>query len=161
MVVAYIAHPISGDIEGNIRKVKAILREINLTEPEVVPFAPYLVDLGVLDDSIPEERARGIKNDHEFFNRKFIDEIWLYGDRISSGMWEEIKLADKLAVKVVPKTQATQLDLLTQTLRLIIEKCPEAVIGGSVALHSVGLLDRLPSDMDIFFPERTSLEKKR
>lgn len=158
MKIAYIAHPISGDIKGNLDKIKNIVREINLTE-DVVPFAPYWLDCHALDDSIPEERARVIKNDHALFEKKFIDEVWLYGDRISHGMWEEIKLADKLGVVIVPKTPETQLELLTKTLSLLVDKCPEAVIGGSIALNVVGLLDRIPNDIDVFFPLGTSLEK--
>jgi hypothetical protein len=159
MKVVYICHAISGDVQGNLEKIKNIVREINLTEEDVVPFAPYWLDCHALDDSIPEERERGIKNDHELFNRGFIDELWLYGDKISAGMWAEIRLAQSKKIKVVCKTPETHRDQLTATLKLITDKCPEAVIGGSVALHSLGLLERFPKDIDIFFPESTSLTK--
>jgi hypothetical protein len=33
MIVAYICHPISGDIHGNLKKIVAIARKINLEEP--------------------------------------------------------------------------------------------------------------------------------
>lgn len=104
MKVIYIAHPISGDVKGNLEKIRLIARTINLTEPDVVPFAPYWFDCHVLDDNSPEERARGIKNDTEFFHRGTIDEVWLYGDRISNGMAEEIKLAESLSIPVIHKT---------------------------------------------------------
>lgn len=107
MKIVYIAHPISGDIAGNLEKIRQIVRGINITMDDVVPFAPYWLDCHALDDDSPEERARGIRNDHELFNRKFIDEIWLYGDKISRGMLEEIKLAHQLNILVVPKTEAT------------------------------------------------------
>ncbi len=111
MKIAYIAHPISGDIKGNIEKIKAIVREINLTEPDVVPFAPYIVDCESLNDDIPAERERGIKNDIELFNRKFIDEVRLYGAHISNGMKAEIKLAKALAIPVVNKTLISSQEL--------------------------------------------------
>ncbi|MFA5727403.1 MAG: hypothetical protein WC886_07180, partial [Saccharofermentanaceae bacterium] len=79
MKIVYIAHPISGDIEGNLQKIVKIGREINLSEPDVVPFAPYFFDCYCMNDYIPEERARGIKNDEALFRAKFIDEVWLYG----------------------------------------------------------------------------------
>ena len=63
MKIVYIAHPLSGDIEGNLSKVSDIIRYINLTEPDILPFAHYFVDCHALDDTIPEERERGIKND--------------------------------------------------------------------------------------------------
>lgn len=107
MKIVYIAHPISGDVAGNLQKIKEIAREITLKYPDVVAFAPYWFDCHFLDDNIPEERQRGIRNDREFFERKVIDEVWLYGDRISKGMREEIKLAQRLGIIVVPMTTGT------------------------------------------------------
>lgn len=108
MKVAYIAHPISGDIHGNLNKIKDIGRKINLEEPEVVPFAHYFFDCYALDDNVPEERDRGIKNDIALMRKGFIDEVRLYGDRISNGMLHEIKLAVEVGIPVVPMTDATK-----------------------------------------------------
>lgn len=102
MKIAYIAHPIGGDVENNLAKIRAIVREINLTEPDVVPFAPYYADCVSLDDSNPAERTRGIRNDMALFQRGVIDEVRLYGERISNGMSEEILLADSLKILVTP-----------------------------------------------------------
>lgn len=106
MKIVYIAHPIGGDVANNINKIYAIIREINLTNNDVVPFAHYLVDCECLDDDVPEERERGIKNDMELFSRKFIDELWLYGDRISNGMIAEIGVCEQLNIPVVFKSKA-------------------------------------------------------
>jgi hypothetical protein len=108
MKIVYIAHPISGDVKGNLEKIRLILREINLTEPDVLPFAHYWVDCHALDDTVLAERERGIKNDVELIKRDFIDEIWLYGDRISNGMNAEVMLAFRLHIPVVPKTPETK-----------------------------------------------------
>jgi hypothetical protein len=105
MKVVYIAHPISGDIENNLKKIIAIIREINITQKDVVPFAHYWVDCHALNDNIPEERKRGIDNDMELFNRKFIDELWLYGDRLSNGMLAEIKICKQLNIPIVFKSK--------------------------------------------------------
>lgn len=107
MKVAYIAHPISGDIKGNLLKVQKIGREINLNEPDVVPFAPYFFDCYALDDNVPEERARGIKNDIALLSSGVVTEVRLYGDRISNGMWHEVELAHKLGIQVRPRTPQT------------------------------------------------------
>ncbi len=107
MKVAYIAHPIGGDVLGNLEKIKAIGRKINMEEPEVIPFAHYFFDCYALDDNVPEERERGIKNDIALMKKGFIDEIRLYGDRISTGMSHEIDLAIELGIKVVPMTENT------------------------------------------------------
>lgn len=105
MKIVYIAHPIGGDVEGNLKKILAIVRQINLTEPDVVPFVPYFVDCHALNDGVPEERDRGIKNDREFFIRRVFDELRLYGDRISPGMSAEIDLAKEFGIAVVPMTE--------------------------------------------------------
>ena len=107
MKIAYIAHPISGDIAKNLKKIEAIGREINLNEPDVVPFAPYYFDCNTLNDDIESERERGIKNDIALFKKGFIDELRLYGDRISKGMLHEIKLCQELSIKIVPMTDET------------------------------------------------------
>lgn len=101
MKIAYICHPISGDIQGNMEKVRQIVRHINLTERRVVPFAPYMVDLLALDDNVPAERARGIYNDYEYFRRGMIDEVRVYGEIVSKGMQGEIDLARKMDIPVI------------------------------------------------------------
>ncbi len=107
MKIAYVAHPISGDIAGNLKKIVTIGREINLKEPDVVPFAPYYFDCSFLDDNIESERERGIKNNIALFRKGFIDELRLYGDCISKGMKHEIKLCQELGIEIVPMTEET------------------------------------------------------
>jgi hypothetical protein len=112
MVISYICHPISGDIPGNIEKLIKIARKINLEEQEVIAFVPYFMDLHCLDDQIPEERARGIKNDTELIRRQFVDEVRLYGPGISSGMWHEIRLARELGIRIRPMSKGTTKDFI-------------------------------------------------
>jgi hypothetical protein len=87
--IVYIAHPISGDIKNNIKKIVAILKDVH-TE-KVIPFAPYIVQLKYLNDNIINERELGINVNRELFSRKFIDEIWFCGGKISPGMQMEVK----------------------------------------------------------------------
>lgn len=111
MKICYIAHPISGDVKGNIKKVISIVREINLAHPDVVPFVPYLSDLYALDDSNSAERERGLRNGLFLLKKGFIDEIWLYGDRISNGMRAELNIAKEYGIKIVCQTPETQKEL--------------------------------------------------
>ncbi|HUU39320.1 MAG TPA: DUF4406 domain-containing protein [Desulfatiglandales bacterium] len=108
MKIVYIAHPIGGDVENNLAKVLKIVRDININMPDVLPFAPYWIDCHALDDNVPEERNRGIKNDQTLMKAGFINEVWLFGDRISTGMSHEIKLAGELGIPVIPMTEQTQ-----------------------------------------------------
>jgi predicted glycosyltransferase len=69
-----------------------------------------LVSLQYLDDEVHEDRRLGADANLEHFHRRFIDEVWLYGDRISNGMKEEILLALQLGIPVIPKTEGTTRD---------------------------------------------------
>lgn len=118
MKIAYIAHPIGGDVEGNLEKIKEIVRDINLKEFDVVPFAPYFVDCCAMDDSNPVERARGIKNDTHLMNSGFIDELRLYGNKISAGMRHEIELASANQIPILAMSKETEADLKRMFPRL-------------------------------------------
>lgn len=106
----YPAHPVSGDVEGNLARVRAIVRKLHFM-PGVMPVAPYVADCGILDDSILEEREMGMKTAEEYFRRGMIDEVWLYGPKISNGMKGEILLAWDYGLPVVAMTQETDLYL--------------------------------------------------
>lgn len=112
MKIAYIAHPVSGDIAGNIEKIKQIVRNINLTEPDTVPFVPYYSDLHALNDNVPEERKRGIENNTALFKAGVIDEIRLYGDFISAGMAQECLLAAENGITIKPMNNLTRRDFI-------------------------------------------------
>jgi hypothetical protein len=74
--------------------------------PDVLPFAHYYVDCHALNDDIPEERERGIKNDIALMRAGFINEVWLFGDQISNGMKHEIEMAKELGIPVISKSEA-------------------------------------------------------
>lgn len=108
MTIEYIAHPVSGDVQGNLKKIREIVRHINLTESDVVPFVPYYVDLVSMHDHIPQERERGIRNDHTILKSGLVNKIRLYGNRISSGMADEIEVCLQKDILVVPMTDETK-----------------------------------------------------
>ena len=105
----FVAHPISGNVKGNEEKVRKICAKIHTRN--IIPVAPYLISLQYLNDEVIEDRELGIAANHECFYRGFVDELWLFGDRISSGMIEEIKLAREMGIPVVAKTEGTRRDL--------------------------------------------------
>ena len=115
MKTVYIAHPISGDIDFNMSRVFQICEEIHRcnqqSQKKIVPVAPYLTSLQYLQDDVWEEHELGVEANHECFRRKFIDELWLYGDHISDGMREEVLLARRYDIPVIPKTEATRREL--------------------------------------------------
>lgn len=102
--IVYIAHPIGGDIEANLKDLFRILRIINMNlqpkDPiiakwefeDIHPVAPYVADIYSLDDNRPLERRRGIDNDIALILTGIFKELWLTGNKISFGMEEEVKL---------------------------------------------------------------------
>jgi hypothetical protein len=102
MKVRYIAHKISGDVEVNTEKVKQIIAKIHRKEPDIILFAPYLIDLMVLDDNIPEQRAKGMANNQHFFKLGFIDELAIYSE-VTTGIKQGIEWASKAKCLIVFK----------------------------------------------------------
>ena len=104
--IGYVAHPVSGDVMGNICAILGILGDIQLNREEkeewkgLIPIAPYIPSLLYRDDNDPEQRELGIEENNYYFRRRFIDELILAGPRISDGMEEEIKLAVEYEIPV-------------------------------------------------------------
>ena len=107
--IVYIAHPIGGDVQGNVRKLEKIYREVSLKEKLVTPFIPYIASVESLRDEVPGERIIGFSHNHEFFARNIIDEVWLYGPCISAGMQVEIQWAHIYGIPVISKSRGTRL----------------------------------------------------
>ena len=99
--LVYIAHPVGGDVQNNIKKILQICRHIHLADDNCVPFAPYVVSLQYLNDAISGEREIGMSADWEYFKRKVMDELWLCGDRISEGMRLEIEQAREYDIPII------------------------------------------------------------
>ena len=106
----FIGHPIGGDVEGNMKKVLKICLEVHRI-PGVVPVVPYIASLQYLNDEVVEDRMLGMEANHECFYRGYVDELWLFGNRISIGMKGEILLARKVGVPIIAKTEGTKRDL--------------------------------------------------
>ena len=105
----FIGHPVGGDVLGNVTKVLKICQEIHTKE--IIPVAPYLISLQYLNDKIVEDRELGMEANHECFRHRYVDELWLFGDRISSGMQKEVLLAQEICIPVIAKTEGTKREL--------------------------------------------------
>jgi len=106
--VVYIAHQIGGDVGANMKSIAEIGRDINLTEPDTIPFAPYFYDLACLSDTEPKERKRGMDNNLHILNSFPIDEVRLYGPRISDGMKTECVVARLNGIDIISMNEHTK-----------------------------------------------------
>jgi hypothetical protein len=109
--LVYIAHQVSGDVEGNIKKILELCHDIHKKNDNIIPFAPYVVSLHYLNDDLVEERELGILANQEHFERKTMDEVWICGPKISKGMEQEIKLARKYEIPIRVYSQELEDDL--------------------------------------------------
>ena len=91
MRMIFVSSPYAGDVEKNIEFAKQACQYVITTGNAF--FCPHLLYPQVLDDADPEERSLGMEMAKQFLS--VCDEIWVFGDRISRGMFEEIEYARK------------------------------------------------------------------
>jgi hypothetical protein len=107
--LVFIAHPIRGDVASNMKKVFAICEQVH--KEGHTPIAPYLIAPTHSNDEVLKNRELGVWANLTTFEHGYVDELWLYGDRISEGMKIEVALAKKLGIPVVAKSEGTKRDL--------------------------------------------------
>ena len=92
--IIYVAHPVSGDVRGNVQKVLDWLRWLTETDPSRIYIAPWVgeVQAHYDMDPIPEDfYARVLADDCEVVSR--LDGILLVGGKVSRGMELELNTA--------------------------------------------------------------------
>jgi len=93
----FICSPFAGDTERNTAIARQLCKQA--IREGYAPFAPHLLYPQFLDDSVPEERALGIRLGHEFMST--CGQIWLYADAgITDGMRQDIVEAICLRIPV-------------------------------------------------------------
>lgn len=103
--VAWLCHPLSGDVPGNIARAKRWLGWLLRTFPQIDFAADWILWCEVLDDSNEVERQRGLNFCEVMIHR--CDAIWLVGGAISSGMQREMDAALAALIPIVDLTNLT------------------------------------------------------
>ena len=87
--VCYVAHPLSGDLAGNIAQARRWLRWLMASEPGVAWCMPWLpfAELALMDERGDDYSARCLRDDVAIAAR--CSGIVLCGGRISAGMEAE------------------------------------------------------------------------
>ena len=94
--LVYICSPFSGKVKKNKRKARRYCRFA--LEQHTIPFAPHLLFPQFMDDNSSEERQLAM-----FMNMIMLghcEELWVFGDRISAGMKQEIRKAERKRIKI-------------------------------------------------------------
>ena len=94
--LVYIASPYAGDVPKNIEFAKAACRYA--MRQNCTPVAVHLLYPQFLDDNDLVQRSAGLTMGHRVLLA--CDELWVCGERISSGMAAEITEAKKLGIPV-------------------------------------------------------------
>ncbi len=94
--LVYICSPFSGKVKKNKRKARRYCRFA--LEQHTIPFAPHLLFPQFMDDSSLEERQLAM-----FMNIIMLghcEELWVFGERISAGMKQEIRKAERKHMRI-------------------------------------------------------------
>jgi len=96
MKLVYVASPVRGDTEENLKKANRYCEYV--AGCGHIPIAPHLAWQGFLPES-PENREKALAMGLKLID--YCSEVWVCGDEISQGMQGEIDAAEKLRKPVM------------------------------------------------------------
>lgn len=105
MKLYYMAHPVSGDVAGNLARAKRWLKWLYKEYTDWGIIAPWLeiVEYSGLDNNNLEDLLRGLEIDKETVAR--CDGIILVGGQISRGMHMELEVAKQHGLHIEDLTK--------------------------------------------------------
>lgn len=92
--LVYVCSPFAGDIETNVNKARRYSR--HALDKGNIPITPHLLFPQFMDDD--KERKLAMHFNYVLLGK--CEEIWVFGDYISPGMKEEVKIAEKRKMKI-------------------------------------------------------------
>jgi hypothetical protein len=95
-LVVYVCSAFRGDTERNTRLAHRYCRFV--INRNAVPIAVHLHYPQFLDDNVRRERCIGLSCGIAILKR--CDALWVFGDRITSGMKAEIQAAQRLGIPI-------------------------------------------------------------
>lgn len=90
----FVCSPYRGDIELNTQQAKKYVRDVICKGH--TPFAPHLLYTQILDESTDRETGMELGLDM----LTVMDEVWVYGERVTEGMRREINSALSIGIPV-------------------------------------------------------------
>lgn len=92
----YIASPYRGDVKTNTENAKRY--SFFAVMQGKVPFCPHIYFTQFLDDNVKVERKIGLNLALHMLRR--CREVWVFGDTVSEGMRNEIRIAKKRHIPI-------------------------------------------------------------
>ena len=105
----YVCAPLGGDVEGNLKRVRAYTAYA--LRCGTAPVVPHFY-AECLDDNDPKDREIGLAAGMSLL--WLCDEVWVFGDTVTDGMRAELKFCKNLNIRI----------------RYITEKEIQNVLGG-------------------------------
>ena len=94
--VIYVCSPFAGDMKVNAAKAEIYCRYV--WNQGGIPLAPHLLFPRFMDDTDQEERTAGLEMARKLL--ALCAEVWVFGDRISTGMAAEIAEASAKGIPI-------------------------------------------------------------
>lgn len=94
--LVYICSPYAGDTAENVKNARRYSRFA--FEQNTIPFAAHLLFPQFMNDENPIEREAAMHFNYVLLGK--CDELWVFGNTISSGMAHEIGIAKKRRQKI-------------------------------------------------------------
>jgi hypothetical protein len=98
----YVAHPVAGDVAGNILRARAWYQYLSDFNPRIRVVCPWLLDITIWDDADDDARELGLRrclNDVSTCHA-----IMLVGPMVTRGMQEELQRARDLDLQIFAST---------------------------------------------------------
>lgn len=92
----YICSPLKGNMKKNMQRAEMYCRFA--FEKGFVPVCPHIYYPRFLDDTDKDERLMGMRYGLEAMWQ--CRQVWVFGERISDGMQQEIELAKELKIPI-------------------------------------------------------------
>lgn len=92
MKLVYVASPVRGDMENNLKRANRYCEYV--TGCGHIPLAPHLAWQGFLQEDKPGKREKALAMGLKLI--EYCSELWVCGDEISQGMQGEIETAERL-----------------------------------------------------------------
>lgn len=94
--MVYICSPYRGNVKVNIDNARKYSRFAVLHD--TIPITPHLLYPQFMDDNIEDERT--LAQHYNYVLLGNCSELWVFGDKISSGMESELDVAIKRRMKI-------------------------------------------------------------
>lgn len=94
--IVFICSPFAGDVEGNTLRARRYGRFA--VSQKAIPIIPHLMYPQFLEEEDPDERKLGLEMGLVLLTK--CQELWVFGNHLSSGMALEVKKAKERGIRI-------------------------------------------------------------